>query len=91
MAATPKRPSIRVRFRFNIDTGAMEFIVDDNSPDRSEDYHDKVAEAIAGFLARNPDIRDAGHIRYRLDQEWHDLTQAYEQKEDEESRQTLED
>ena len=81
MADQPQRPPIRIRFQFNVDTGDMEFIVDDDSPDRSEDYHDKVAQAIARFLARNPEIADAGHIRYRLDQEWRELTVAYEQRE----------
>ncbi len=89
MSTTPSRPPIRIRFRFNIDTGDMEFIVDDNAPNRSEDYHDRVAETIARFLARNPEIRDAGHIRYRLDQEWHALTQAHARKEDEKGRGTL--
>ena len=78
MADEPTRPPIRIRFRFNLDTGDLEFIVDDSSPDRSEDYHDKVAHAIASFLGRHPEIQDAGHIRYQLDQEWHELTQTYE-------------
>ncbi len=81
MSAQPSRPPVRIRFRFDIETGDVEFIVDDNSPDRSDDYHDKVANAIASFLARHPEIQDAGHIRYRLDQEWYELTQAYEQRE----------
>ena len=69
MSNESTRPPIRVRFRFNIDTGEIEFIIDDISPDRSEEYHNKVAHAIASFLDRNPEIRDAGAIRYRLDQE----------------------
>ncbi len=77
MSKDASRPPIRVRLRFNIDTGDIEFIVDDISPDRSEAYHDKIANAIASFLARNPDIRDAGPIRYRLDQEWHTLTDGH--------------
>ncbi len=75
------RPPVRVRFRFDVDSGAVEFIVDDSAPDRSDDYHDKVAEAIGRFLARHPEIADAGHIRYRLDREWHEITAAYERKE----------
>ncbi|HLW03748.1 MAG TPA: hypothetical protein VKT82_34190 [Ktedonobacterales bacterium] len=69
MSDAANRPPVRVRFRFNIDTGEMELIVDDISPDRSEEYHNKVAEAIASYLARNPDVQDAGAIRHRLDQE----------------------
>jgi hypothetical protein len=76
MSNEATRPPIRIRLRFNIDTGDVEFIIDDVSPDRSEDYHNRVAHAIASFLARNPDIGDAGAIRYRLDQEWHALTDA---------------
>lgn len=75
------RPPIRVRLRFNIDTGDIEFIIDDISPDRSEDYHDKIAHGIASFLDRNPDIRDAGPIRYRLNQEWYALTNAHDHTE----------
>ena len=87
-----RRPPIRIRFRFNIETGELEFIVDDVSPDRSNWYHDRVAQAIAGFLARNPEISDAGSIRYRLDQEWFELSTAYEQRQQrEEPGQTLED
>jgi hypothetical protein len=78
MSSESTRPPIRVRLRFNIDTGEIEFIIDDISPDRSEEYHDKIAHAIASFLDRNPDIRDAGAIRYRLDQEWYALTDAHE-------------
>jgi plasmid stabilization system protein ParE len=74
-----------------VDTGEIEFIVDDNAPDRSEDYHDKVAQAIASFLARHPEIADAGHIRYRLDQEWHEITEAYERREREKEQDTLTD
>jgi hypothetical protein len=78
MSNESARPPIRVRLRFNIDTGEIEFIIDDISPDRSEAYHDKIAHAIASFLDRNPDIRDAGPIRYRLDQEWYALTDSHE-------------
>ena len=90
MAESP-RPPVRVRLRVNIDTGDVEFIVDDISPDRSEDYHDKVAHAIAGFLARHPEIRDAGPIRYRLDQEWHELTQTYERKQKDGEKEVLDE
>ena len=80
MSNEPVRPPIRIRLRFNIDTGDIEFIIDDISPDRSEEYHNKIAHAIASFLDRNPEIRDAGAIRYRLDQEWYALTDAYERR-----------
>jgi len=62
----PKRPPIKIRFQYHVETGETELIIDDNSPDRSEDYHDKVAQAIAGFLKRNPEIEDAGPIRYQI-------------------------
>jgi len=86
MSDESTRPPIRVRLRFNIDTGDIEFIIDDISPDRSEDYHNQIAHAIASFLDRNPDIRDAGAIRYRLDQEWYALTNAHEDRERQDSR-----
>jgi hypothetical protein len=89
MSSESTRPPIRVRLRFNIDTGDIEFIIDDISPDRSEDYHDKIAHAIASFLDRNPEIRDAGAIRYRLDQEWYALTNARERTEQQGERDTL--
>jgi hypothetical protein len=82
------RPPIRVRLRFNIDTGEIEFIIDDISPDRSEDYHNKIAHTIASFLDRNPEIRDAGPIRYRLDQEWYALTNTHERTEQRNRRDT---
>ncbi len=70
MPDKPKRPPIRIRFRFDVETGETEFVIDDDSPDRSDDYHDKVAEAIAAFLRRHPEIEDAGAIRHRIDREW---------------------
>ena len=91
MADQPKRPPIRVRFRFNVDTGDLELIIDDNSPDRSEEYHDNVADAIASYLIRNPDIEDAGAIRHRLDREWQALIEAHEWKEKEPEKDTLTD
>lgn len=75
-----KRPPIRIHFQFNLETGDIELIVDDNAPDRSEDYHDRVAAAIAGLLARHPEIRDAGPIRYRLNQQWHPLTPTQDEE-----------
>lgn len=59
-----KRPRIRIRFKYNKDTGEIEeFIIDDSAPAASEAYHDKVAHTIAGRLARNPEVEDAGPIR----------------------------
>ena len=59
-----KRPRVRIRFKYNKDTGEVEeFIVDDQAPAASEAYHDKVAHAIAGRLARDPDVEDAGPVR----------------------------
>ena len=81
MSDQSSRPAIRVRFRFNIDTGEIDFIIDDVSPDRSEEYHDKVARAIASYLDRNSDILDAGAIRHRLDQDWRLLQDIHEQAE----------
>jgi hypothetical protein len=59
-----KRPPVRIRFRFNLETGEIEeFIVDDQSPEASEDHHDEMARIVAGPLVRNPEIEDAGRIR----------------------------
>jgi len=58
-----KRPRVRIRFKYNKDTGDIEeFIIDDNAPSASEEYHDKIAEAIAARLGSNPEIEDAGPI-----------------------------
>ncbi len=70
MSAKPKRPPIRVRFRFDVETGETELIIDDDSPDRSDDYHDKVANAIAAYLRRHPEIESAGPIRHRIERQW---------------------
>ena len=83
------RPPVRIRFRMNIETGETEFIIDDASPDRSEEYHDKVAQAIARFLDRNPQIRDAGPIRYRFDQEWQASAEGHEQQDRRDEKDTL--
>ncbi len=55
-----KRPSIRIHLRYDMETGEFDLIVDDNAPDMPEEYHDKVAQMIAGYLSRNPQIEDAG-------------------------------
>ena len=56
-----KRPRVRIRFRYNKETGEIEeFIIDDQAPAAPEAYHDKVARAIAGRLGRAPQIEDAG-------------------------------
>lgn len=66
MTDRPQRPKVRVRFKYNVDTGEIEeFIIDDNAPDRSESYHDQVARAFADPLGRHPEIEDAGRIRHR--------------------------
>jgi hypothetical protein len=58
------RPNVRIRFKYNVDTGEIEeFIVDDESPARSEEFHDKVAGAISSLLSRNAEIEDAGAVR----------------------------
>jgi len=57
----PKRPRVRIRFKYNRETGEIEeFIIDDNAPTASEEYHDQVAQAIASLLGRTPGIADAG-------------------------------
>ena len=59
-----KRPPVRIRFRYNRDTGDIEeFIIDDNAPAASEGYHDKIARLISSRLARSPEIEDAGPLR----------------------------
>ncbi len=61
MSEMPRRPSVKIRFKYNVDTGKIEqLIVDDQAPERSEHYHDKVAEAVAMNLGRRPEIEDAG-------------------------------
>jgi hypothetical protein len=63
MSAERKRPPVRISFKYNKDTGeVIEFIVDDSAREASEEYHDKVAEAVSSHLSRRPDIEDAGHI-----------------------------
>jgi len=58
-----KRPKIKVRFKYNIDTGEVEeFIIDDNKPDASQEFHDTIANSIAKMISSNPDINDAGNI-----------------------------
>ncbi|MDM8515098.1 hypothetical protein QUF76_02775 [Desulfobacterales bacterium HSG16] len=59
-----KRPRVRIKFKFNMDTGEIEeFIIDDNSPEASEAYHNEIARAIASRLGNRPEIEDAGAIR----------------------------
>ncbi len=59
-----QRPPVRVRFRYNLETGEVEeFIIDDNAPEQSEAYHDGVAEILAGRLGRRLEIQNAGAIR----------------------------
>ena len=56
-----KRPSIKIKFKYNLETGAIEqFIVDDNAAGASEEYHDRVALAIGDLLAHHAEIEDAG-------------------------------
>ncbi len=59
-----KRPPIRIRFKYNIDTGEIEdFIIDDNSITASEEYHQDIARQITGLLEKNAEIVDAGGVR----------------------------
>ncbi len=56
-----KRPPIKIKFKYNLETGAIEqFIVDDNAAGASEEYHDRVALAIGDLLAHQAEIEDAG-------------------------------
>ncbi len=60
-----KRPPVKIKFRFNLETGTIEqFIVDDNAAGASEEYHDRVALVVGDLLARKVEIKDAGP-RYR--------------------------
>lgn len=81
MPDKPKRSPIRIRFRFNVDTGETEFIIDDGSPDRSEEYHDNVAQAIASYLTRHPEIEDAGSLRHQIEQGWQAITDVTKRNE----------
>lgn len=59
-----QRPKVKIRFRFNYETGRIEdFTIDDQAAGASEEYHDLVAEKIASLLARDPEIFDAGPRR----------------------------
>jgi len=61
-----KRPPIRVTFKYNKETGEIEeFIIDDNAPSASDEFHDQVAKKISSLLAKNPEISDAGRIRHQ--------------------------
>ncbi len=56
-----KRPPVKIKFKYNLETGAIEqFIVDDNAAGASEEYHDRVALAIGDLLAHRAEIEDAG-------------------------------
>ena len=54
------RPTVRIRLRYDMESGEFDLIVDDSAPDMPEDYHDAVAARIAAFLSQNPQIEDAG-------------------------------
>jgi len=59
--STNKRPPVKIKFKYNLETGAIEqFIVDDNAAGASEEYHDRVALAIGDLLAHRVEIKDAG-------------------------------
>ncbi len=59
-----KRPRVRVKFKYNTDTGEIEeFIIDDNAPGASENYHNGIARAFTARLSKNAEIEDAGNIR----------------------------
>ncbi|KPA18888.1 hypothetical protein MHK_000894 [Candidatus Magnetomorum sp. HK-1] len=59
-----QRPKIKVKFKYNIETGEVEeFIIDDHLPDANEEYHDNIAKIVAENICCQPDIQDAGYIR----------------------------
>ena len=61
MANSGKRPPVKIKFKYNLETGAIEqFIVDDNAAGASEEYHDQVALAIGDLLSRKAEIKDGG-------------------------------
>ena len=56
-----ERKPVTIRFRFNKDTGQIEqFLIDDGDRVAPEEYHNRIAHAIAGRLFRRPEIEDAG-------------------------------
>lgn len=61
MTDRSQRPPVRIRLKYNSDTGEVEeLLIDDGAPDCSEEYHDRVADAVARLLSRNPEVEDAG-------------------------------
>ena len=57
--STSDRKPINIRFRYNKESGEIEdLIVDDNSPNASESYHDKIADLVARQLGSRPVIHD---------------------------------
>jgi hypothetical protein len=79
------RKPVTIRFRFNKESGEIEdLIVDDNAPNASEPYHDRVAELIARQLGAKARIQDAGPIRF--DSTTHRTTGAGEEREEREER-----
>lgn len=64
MSPSKKQP-VTIRFRYNKESGEIEdLIVDDNTPNASEAFHDQVADLIARQLGANATIVDAGPIRF---------------------------
>jgi len=56
-----ERKPVTIRFRFNQDTGQIEhFLIDDGDRAAPEEYHNRIAHAIARRLFRRPEIEDAG-------------------------------
>ncbi len=55
-----ERPTVRIRLRYDMESGEFDLIVDDSAPDMPEAYHDAVAARVAAFLSQNPQIADAG-------------------------------
>lgn len=59
------KKSVLIRFRYNKESGEIEdLIVDDNTPNASEAFHDQVAELVASQLGAKAVIQDAGSIRF---------------------------
>jgi len=53
-------------------------------------WHD-AAGCWADLGDHHPEISDAGHVRYRINQEWREITADYERKEKEKEKDTLAD
>ncbi len=63
MNPAKKRKPITIHFHYDKESGEKDLTIDDNTPNASEDLHDKIAKLIAQQLGVNPIIEDAGPAR----------------------------